>query len=190
MEGSVSPLPTPSPSPGRETWRMATWQSGHHPGPVTLRRRLSGTACRGLWEDIWDLINCAGVLMDNAKGVRRDTRISTAGTGQTLRRTLFFFYAAIDINFHEEGRTMMIIENLDRWDVTAQYLCVHVCFAFDIWGGRRHLASMERRHFWFSAWSLTMLLIPIVSIKLQFLWATFFQRLREMFEAANGHIRL
>lgn len=70
--------------------------------------------------------------MDNAKGVRRDTRISTAGTGQTLRRTFFFFYAAIDINFHEEGRTMMIIENLDRRDVTAQYLCVHVCFAFDI----------------------------------------------------------
>lgn len=69
--------------------------------------------------------------MDNAKGVRRentrDTRISTGA-----KENFFFFYAAIDINFHEEGRTMMIIENLDRRDVTAQYLCVHVCFAFDI----------------------------------------------------------
>lgn len=90
MEGSVSPSPTPSPSPGRETWRMATWQSGHHPGPVTLRRRLSGTACRGLWEDIWHLINYTGVLMDNAKGVRREntreTRISTAA-----KENFFFF---------------------------------------------------------------------------------------------------
>lgn len=52
MEGSVSPSPTPSPSPGRETW-----PSGHHPGLVTLWRLLSGTACRGLWEDIWHLIH-------------------------------------------------------------------------------------------------------------------------------------
>lgn len=38
--------------PGGERQRRMERCGSGHPGPVTLWRRRSGTACRGLWEDI------------------------------------------------------------------------------------------------------------------------------------------